>query len=123
MGGGVIAGLVAASSGAAYLSPMAALVLGLAAGAIAAFVAGSLRRIDDPAHLFAIHGVGGAIGALLLPPLTMPLFGGAGFADGRGIAAHMIAQAVAIAVVAVWTAIVAFVILRFCTVVLRRARA
>lgn len=117
VGGGALAGLAAASAGAGYLAPFGAILLGLSAGAMAAFVAGALRRPDDRANIIAVHGVPGALGAVLLVPLAAPLFGGAGFGDDRGFVTHVVAQIVAIVVVVTWSAVMSYLLVRIVALV------
>jgi Amt family ammonium transporter len=39
-------------------------------------------RIDDSLDVFAVHGVGGMLGSLLLALFLTPALGGAGYAEG-----------------------------------------
>jgi len=39
-------------------------------------------KIDDSLDVFAVHGVGGILGSLLVAYLALPAFGGLGLADG-----------------------------------------
>jgi ammonium transporter, Amt family len=64
---GAVAGLVAITPASGYVQPWAALLIGLAAG-LACQVAVGLKhklRYDDALDVVAVHGVGGALGALL----------------------------------------------------------
>ena len=64
---GAVAGLVAITPAAGYVTPASALVIG-GLGALAANVAIQLRDrlpVDDPLDVFACHGVAGIVGALL----------------------------------------------------------
>jgi ammonium transporter, Amt family len=71
---GAIAALVAITAGCAFVSPWAAIVIGLVAGAIV--VLGVLlvekARIDDPIGALAAHGMAGVWGTLSLGFLTLP---------------------------------------------------
>ncbi|HEX2884436.1 MAG TPA: ammonium transporter [Candidatus Limnocylindria bacterium] len=63
---GAVAGLVAVTPAAGFVTPAAAVLIGLAAGAVC-YGAAQLRlrsRIDDALDVFAVHGVGGALGAV-----------------------------------------------------------
>ena len=64
---GLVAGLVAITPAAGYVSPMVALVIGVAAGGVCygAVLAKSRLGYDDALDAFGVHGVGGATGALL----------------------------------------------------------
>jgi Amt family ammonium transporter len=63
--------------------------------------------VDDALDVLGVHGVGGALGSLLLPFLT-------GFSGGvaltRPVMAQFAVQATAVVVVALWSAIATFVI-------------
>jgi Amt family ammonium transporter len=75
---GAIAGLVAITPAAGYVSPLSAVVIGIAAGAIC-FYALQLKfrfNFDDSLDVVALHLVGGIIGALLLGILANEAIGG-----------------------------------------------
>jgi ammonium transporter, Amt family len=64
---GLVAGLVAITPAAGFVSPMASVTIGLAAGVVCyggVLLKGRLGY-DDSLDAFGIHGVGGALGALL----------------------------------------------------------
>ena len=63
---GAVAGLVAITPAAGFVTPAAAVLIGLGVG-IVCYGAAQLRlraRVDDALDVFAVHGVGGAFGAL-----------------------------------------------------------
>jgi Amt family ammonium transporter len=65
---GLVAGLVAITPAAGFVSPRAALVFGLVAGVACYWGATGLKRLlkaDDSLDVFGVHGVGGIVGALL----------------------------------------------------------
>jgi ammonium transporter len=64
---GIVAGLVAITPASGFVSPMAALLIGLLAGVVC-YVAVCLKpfwKYDDSLDAFGVHGVGGFLGALL----------------------------------------------------------
>ncbi|MCG8442705.1 MAG: ATP-binding protein [Caulobacterales bacterium] len=70
---GLIAGMVAISAGCAAVGLPAAAAIGAVGGAGALLAADALTRhwkIDDPADAVAAHGVGGALGTLLVAPFA-----------------------------------------------------
>ena len=71
---GAIAALVAITAACAFVSPWAAIVIGLVAGVIV--VLGVLlvekARIDDPIGALAAHGMAGVWGTISLGFLTLP---------------------------------------------------
>ncbi|MBB3983306.1 Amt family ammonium transporter [Sphingobium fontiphilum] len=101
---GAIAGLVAISASAGLVGGAGAMAIGLIAAIACRIVAGMIGRgrIDDPARIFAVHGVGGLIGALLLIPFTPATLGGVGFDPSVGYGAIIAAQLIGIAAIAVW---------------------
>jgi Amt family ammonium transporter len=65
---GAVAGLVAVTPAAGFVSPQGALIIGLVAGVGCFLSAVYLKKIfkyDDSLDAFGVHGVGGIIGALL----------------------------------------------------------
>jgi ammonium transporter, Amt family len=65
---GLVAGLVAITPAAGFVSPRSALVFGLVAGVACYWGATALKRAldaDDSLDVFGVHGVGGLVGALL----------------------------------------------------------
>ena len=64
---GSVAGLVAITPAAGFVTPMAAILIGFGAG-VACYLAIQLRermrRVDDALDVWAVHGVGGTWGAL-----------------------------------------------------------
>lgn len=64
---GAIAGLVAITPAAGYVTPGSAILFGLVAG-LGCYAAVKLRertRVDDALDVFPVHGIGGTIGAIL----------------------------------------------------------
>lgn len=65
---GLVAGLVAITPAAGFVSPRSALVFGLVAGLACYWGATALKRAldaDDSLDVFGVHGIGGLVGALL----------------------------------------------------------
>jgi Amt family ammonium transporter len=65
---GAVAGLVAITPAAGFVTPMAALVIGGVAGAFCYFMVARVKahfNYDDSLDAFGVHGTGGTIGALL----------------------------------------------------------
>jgi Amt family ammonium transporter len=106
---GAVAGLVAITPAAGYVSPAAAVLIGFGVGVVC-YGASLLRlrsRIDDALDVFAIHGVGGAFGALATGVLATTAVN-AGGADGvlAGNPAQLVTQAVGVVVVGAYSAAV-----------------
>jgi len=65
---GAVAGLVAITPAAGFVTPMAALIIGFIAGAFCFFMVAKVKarlKYDDSLDAFGVHGAGGTIGALL----------------------------------------------------------
>ncbi len=97
---GILGGLVAATSGVAWLGMSGAVVIGAIGGAAA--IGGQhwllhKRRIDDPVGVVAVHGFAGVAGALLFP-----FFANAPLPAGS-IGAQLTAQAIGVGACIVWS--------------------
>ena len=105
---GAIAGLAAVTPAAGFISPGAAILFGGLA-AMACFAAIQLIKqrwlIDDSLDIFAVHGVGGILGSLLLGVFLAPALGGTGYAEGYAMGNMISAQFVGVAAVTAWSAI------------------
>ena len=110
---GAIAGLATITPAAGFVSPGAAIAIGAAASLVCLpmirFIKGKLE-IDDSLDVFAVHGVGGITGSLLLAVFLEPALGGAGYDEGATMLSQFAAQAVGVGAVAIWSAIVTAVI-------------
>jgi len=101
---GAVAGLVAITPACGFVTPAAAIVIGLLAGVVCFFACTSAKNAfgyDDSLDAFGVHGVGGTLGALLTGVFAWKGVNPAG-ADGllHGNAQQLLNQA--IAVVATW---------------------
>jgi Amt family ammonium transporter len=104
---GAVVGLVAITPAAGYVTPLAAIAIGVL-GACASYGALQLRsrsRIDDALDVFACHGVAGVVGALLTGVFATKSVNAAG-ANGllHGNAALLGVQALAVGCTIVFTA-------------------
>lgn len=105
---GAVAGLATVTPAAGYIGVAGAMLLGVVGSGVC-FVAvqfvKNLVRIDDSLDVFAVHGVGGIVGSLLLPIAILPVLGGVGYEADAGMMGQLGAQLLAVAVVAAWTAV------------------
>ncbi|MBK8136431.1 MAG: ammonium transporter [Chloroflexi bacterium] len=71
---GSLAGLVAITAGCAFVSPVAALLIGAVGGVLVIYAADFVERIkiDDPVGAFAVHGACGIWGTLAIGLFGMP---------------------------------------------------
>jgi Amt family ammonium transporter len=111
---GVVAGLATITPASGYVGPLGGVVLG-ALGSIVCFVAVDLikhrLKIDDALDVFAVHGVGGIFGSLLVAVLASASLGGVGYAPGMDMAAQAKVQLIGAASVIGWSAVASVAIL------------
>ena len=62
--------------------------------------------------MFAVHGVGGVFGSLLVAYLALPSFGGLGLAEGVTAGSQFMVQLSSVAITVLWTGIASYVILK-----------
>lgn len=104
---GTIAGLATVTPASGFIGPAGGLLIGLAGGVVCYFAVSLIRvrlKFDDSLDVFAVHGVGGILGILVLPFLASKTLGG----SGAGV---FTTQLTATAIVVAWSAIASLVIL------------
>jgi len=90
---GTIAGLATITPASGYVGPEAAALLGFAGGVVcygAVMLVKRVMGVDDALDVLGVHGVGGALGTLLLPFLVS--LGSGGVALPRGVFAQLAVQ-------------------------------
>jgi Amt family ammonium transporter len=118
---GAIAGLASITPASGFVGPGAALIIGIAGGAICYVMVGVIKRrfrIDDSLDVFAVHGVGGATGVLLTAVFVDAALGGVGLAEGRSMSGQALIQLTGIAAILLWSVLVSFVIAKLVHVVI-----
>jgi len=118
---GMVAGLATVTPASGFIGVPGGLILGLVGGTACYIAVDILRvrmKIDDSLDVFAVHGVGGILGSLLVTWLALPAFGGLGLADGVSAAAQFGVQTASLAITIGWTVIASYVILRIISVVI-----
>ena len=112
---GMVAGLATVTPASGFIGVPGGLILGVAGG-VACYLAVNLirvsLRIDDSLDVFAVHGVGGILGSLLVAWLSLPAFGGVGLADGVTSNSQFSVQFWSVCITVLWTGIASYVILR-----------
>ena len=110
---GAVAGLATITPAAGTVGPGGAIIIGLLAGLVCFWCVGLVKstlKIDDSLDVFAVHGVGGMLGSLLLAIFASESFGGVGYAEGAGMASQLWVQLKGVAIVAVYSAVVTLII-------------
>ena len=110
---GGVAGLVAITPASGFVDASAAIIIGFMAGATCygAILLRERLKIDDALDVWAVHGVGGTLGALLTGVFAVAAVGGAsGLIDGN--AGQVGKQAVAVAATWIYSGVATFAILK-----------
>jgi Amt family ammonium transporter len=114
---GTIAGLATITPASGYVGPLAAVLLGAAAGLVcfgAVLLVKKKFGVDDALDVLGVHGVGGALGTLALPFLTV--VGGGGVVLSRSIGDQFLVQALGVVAVGVFSAIATVLITKLAAV-------
>jgi Amt family ammonium transporter len=117
---GAVAGLVAITPAAGFVGVMGGLVIGLLAGVVCLWGVNSLKRMigaDDSLDVFGVHGIGGALGAILTGVFAAPSLGGTGIYDYVANAAspeysmanQVWVQCQGVLTTIIWSGVVAFI--------------
>lgn len=112
---GAVAGLATVTPAAGFISPAGGVAIGIAAALVCFAAVLTIKqrwRIDDSLDVFAVHGIGGITGSLLLAPFANVALGGNGVAGERTIVEQLGVQALGVVVAVIWTAALTFAIAR-----------
>ncbi|NNC89579.1 MAG: ammonium transporter [Akkermansiaceae bacterium] len=107
---GMVAGLATITPASGNVGPMGAVLLGLLAGVICYFACGFIKEklgIDDSLDVFAVHGVGGIMGSVLVAVFGTAAFGGSGVDD---MGSQLTTQLIGVGAVALWSAVATVII-------------
>ncbi|MGB0507983.1 MAG: ammonium transporter, partial [Pikeienuella sp.] len=102
---GTIAGLASITPASGFVGPVEAMIIGAVAGVLCQIMCGVIKnklKIDDTLDVFAVHGVGGIFGTIMIA-----VFG----------VGDWTAQLGALAVVGIFTLVVSVVLLKLCALV------
>lgn len=118
---GAVAGLVAITPAAGYVSPTASIVIGMivACACYALVMMRDLIKIDDALDVWAVHGMGGSIGALLTGVFASVSVNAAA-ANGLlyGNPRQLFVQFIAVAAVWIYSGVMTFIILKVMSIFL-----
>jgi ammonium transporter, Amt family len=110
---GGVAGLVAITPASGYVDASAAIIIGFAAGTICygAILLRERLKVDDALDVWAVHGVGGTLGAILTGVFAVAAVGGvSGLVEGNG--SQVLKQLVAVAATWIYSGVATFAILK-----------
>ncbi|MXP25317.1 ammonium transporter [Altererythrobacter indicus] len=106
---GLLSGLITISSAALFVSPLAAMLIG-PAGALCCYSFARLLKakfqIDDTLNIFALHGVGGAVGMICAGIFTSSQMGGTGLPEDVSVWTAFGVQLLCVTVIALYGAVV-----------------
>ncbi len=111
---GAIAGLATITPASGYVGPVGALFIGVAAGVVCFYMCGVVKNmlnIDDSLDVFAVHGVGGALGTLLTAFFGAASLGGLGHSE-KTIGSQFSIQLTGVIATLVWSAVLTFIIVK-----------
>ncbi len=103
---GAVAGLATITPAAGYVSPTSAVIIGIIAGVVCYYAVAFKNKLgwDDALDVWGVHGVGGALGVVLLGMLASAAFNPAVGTNGLllGNASFFGVQLLAIVISSVW---------------------
>ena len=103
---GLVAGLVAITPAAGFVSPRSAVLIGAVAGLACYWGATALKRMlraDDSLDVFGVHGIGGIVGSVLTGLLASKTI--------SGVEGNVVTQLIGIAVVVLYSGLMTAVLL------------
>ncbi len=112
---GAVAGLVAVTPAAGFVEPSGALMIGLVSGAVCYAGAVWLKHklgYDDSLDAFGVHGIGGAVGAVLTGVFAVSSVNSLGKGAIDGNPGQIVTQIEGLLVAGIYCAIVTFIILK-----------
>ena len=112
---GMVAGLGTITPASGFVGPIGAVIIGGVAGVVCFFATSYMKRalnVDDSLDVFPVHGVGGLIGTLMTGVFVSATFGGIGYPDKVTMGEQFMTQLLGVAVTAVWSGVLTFVLLK-----------
>ena len=91
------------------------MIIGVAAGFVCFKMVQIVKqawKLDDSLDVFAVHGVGGSLGTLLVAFLCAPEFGGLGLPEGKTMWDAFGVQAIGLAATVAWSAVATFILVK-----------
>jgi Amt family ammonium transporter len=108
---GLVAGLATITPASGDVGPFGAIVIGAVAAVVCYFSVGLIREkmhIDDSLDVFAVHGVGGILGTLLLAFFGQASLGGLGLV--KSVGTQLFIQSTGLGVTILWSAVATVII-------------
>lgn len=101
---GMVAGLATITPASGNVGPIGALILGVLAGFVCYFACGFVKdrlKIDDTLDVFAVHGVGGMMGSILVAFVGVIALGG----DVKDPSSQFVTQLTGVGFTAIWSVV------------------
>ena len=111
---GVVGGLATVTPASGYVGPVGGLILGVCGSVVCFYAVDVVKhrlKVDDSLDVFAVHGVGGILGSLLVAVLAHPALGGAGYGVAGDMAGQALVQLAGVGAVLTWSVIATLIIL------------
>ncbi len=108
---GVVAGLATVTPASGYVGPAGAMAIGAIGSAICFYATLFIKqglKIDDSLDVFAVHGVGGITGSILVAFFAAPVLGGVGYAEGMDWVKQLTAQGTGVLAAGLWSGVCTF---------------
>ena len=105
---GVVAGLATVTPASGFVSPLGGCILGVAGAIVCFFAVDYVKhklKIDDTLDVFAVHGLGGILGTVLVAVLAHPALNGAGFGDNPDALTQVKVQLIGVGATVVWSGV------------------
>ena len=102
----VIAGLGAITPASGDVGPVGGLIIGASAGALCYFAVSFIKKkikVDDSFDVFAVHGVGGILGTILVSVLALEV-------NAPTRAEQLVSQLVGVGATVVWAGVITFIL-------------
>lgn len=115
---GMVAGLGTITPASGFVGPAGGLMIGILAGFVCFNATNFMKlklKIDDSLDVFPVHGVGGALGTILVAVFasaSLGVFSGQGYNEGMDMGSQLLVQVTGVLSVGIYTAIATFVILK-----------
>ena len=121
---GAVAGLVAITPASGFVTPMAAMLIGVLAGIICYLMVSKVKKVfgyDDALDAFGVHGIGGTLGAILTGVFATKevndLRAGKAMGLVDGDAHQVVNQLIAVAISWVIAIVATLLILKICDII------
>ena len=115
---GMVAGLGTITPASGFVGPAGGLVIGIMAGFLCFNATNFLKQrlqVDDSLDVFPVHGVGGALGTIMVAVFassSLGIFSGQGYNEGMDMGSQVLVQITGVLATGGYAALMTFVILK-----------